>query len=387
MQQAQPAQPRPNTAPAQTGKPYQQGGNRKGPKGAWRQYDAPANKKPQTFPVRTLAIRKVFFEDIEDKQNDTMARLLKSQRVKIMKDTLEKFGIIERFEVSESDASVYATYTEKENANKAIDALKKEAKTLVDNIKVSLNSQNQPASLCPNFLRYSYTLVPTRIHQGNAKNLHNKVNSAPSGAGYKNVVANPRDQQPQPASIPSAYASVIAPSNGVEATAQTIVASEQGPKDKKPRKNKKPRVQVQHSSVVGETLQQAVEPIGVPVQNEQQRKQATENLMRDAEVAKLRNELQFYERQQVTVRSELDAEKERLQDRDARIISLSQDLSNINIEKERIEAQLNAEQSWRTKGHESIQKLEDESNHLHEQAVSVSHRLQILQNGSVSTKF
>lgn len=119
--------------------------------------------------------------------------MLKEQRLKILKDTLEKFGVVERFEVNGADNSVYAEFAQKEEANKAIDTLKKEYRTLTDSIRASLSAQKQPASLCPNFHRYHYSLVASRIPHGTAKAAHNKPNNAFGGASFKNVVANPKD--------------------------------------------------------------------------------------------------------------------------------------------------------------------------------------------------
>lgn len=325
----------------------QKGGNRQG-----------GNKKPQEVK-KTLFINKVFFDDLAENQNENMARHLKDQRIRIVKDTLTKFGALENFEYVEADNAIYATFEKKEGAIDAIDNLKKEdkCKAVLDSLKGLLASQKLPAAVCPNFLKYRYGL--TVRGNASAKNAYNKQQGGQQQV--KNVIATPKDQQPQPAAQP---APTPAPA------AQAPVAAEQPEKKKKERK---PKATPQAPAVV---------PQAAPVQTEQQRRQATEDLMREAEIAKLKNELQFYTKQQGAVRSELDAERERVKDRDQRILSLSQELDRVNLEKHRIETQLNAEQNWKKKGQESIAKLEDEFSHLQEQSQSVDHRLKALSSGS-----
>lgn len=325
----------------------QKGGNRQG-----------GNKKPQG-PNKTLFINKVFFDDLAENQSETMARHLKEQRIRIVRDTLSKFGALEHFEQSDADNAIYATFEKKEAAIDAIENLKKEdkCKALLDNIRDGLDKQKLPAALCPNFLKYRYGLTQ-RASAGNAKNSFKQQGSQQQ---VKNVIATPKDQQPQPAAQPAPT-----PAPAAQAPAQE-------PADKK-KKEKKPKTAPAQA--------QPAAPAPAPVQTEQQRRQATEDLMREAEIAKLKNELQFYTKQQGIVNQELVSEKERVKDRDQRIHSLTQELERVNAEKLRIETQLNAEQSWKKKGQESITKLEDEFQHLQEQSQHVDHRLKALASGS-----
>ena len=291
--------------------------------------------------------------------------------MRLLKDVLIRFGDVQQFEHNESENGVYVTYATREQAFNALDTLKNAEKTdeILNQIKAALAQKKIPVALCPNLHKYRFSLARQRDSAGIAKNAFNKQGQAAQDI-VKNVIATPRDQQPQPAAVtvPQPQPAAVAP-----------VAQEE--KKKKRSGYKKQNV----APVADVVAQQVAAPVQIsPAQTEQQRRQATEDLMREAEIAKLKGELQFFNKQQTAVRSELEAERERVKDRDVRIEGLAQELDRVNSEKKRIESQLQAEQTWKNKGQESISKLEDEFTHLLEQAQTVEHRLHQLSSGAVA---
>lgn len=346
-------QSRPQTAPAANGE-YQNGGDN----GAWQQPSRSSNgytskpkpqqprkggnaagKQPQqprqpSAPkdlsnVRTIYINKVFMRDLEQ---SGVGPQLKQQRINLLRDVLSQFGELESFEDQvESGNSVLVTYRDHETAVKALESLKNKEETegLMETAIAKLKKMSLPESVCPPLFKYRYGLATNNKKGPKTAYAQNKTVQA-----VKTVVAGQSPQTPQ--------------------------SPQEQPKQQAAKKEKKGKQT----------------PAPAPAAKHEEESVKVEYLTRKTEIARLQEEKAFFARQLTHVRSELEAERVRVGDRLLRITSLSQDLERVQLEKQRLETQLENENKWKKKGEESIAKLEDELRHLQTQQTEAEQRLQ-----------
>jgi len=311
-------------------------------------------KGKSTEGSRTIAITKVFSKDLEQGE---IGLKLKQHRVSSLKEVLASFGEIENFDNQvEQSAVVIVTFRTREAAEKAVATLrdKNEVENLMNQLRAKLDEQGISKSVCPNLMRYKYNFTTQREQKKGPKTAYPQPKQAQEQVQIKTVMANNQEVRPQ-----TAPAKQQSTANYIKAATTTGSA---------PASKKKPT------------------PSNTGVAESNERDPARmEYLTRETEIARLKEEQAFFARQQNAVRSELEAERVRVKDRDHRITTLAQDLERVNVEKHRLEQQLGAEQQWKRKGEESITKLEDELHHLQNQQQLVDSRLKTVAQKSNGT--
>jgi hypothetical protein len=294
----------------------------------------PIKKSTAKKDSKTVIISGILFNDLFSSNIDTnLAEKLKDQRIRLLRDMLYQFGDIESVEAhldSHDDNYMLVTFKSRDSAKTALQTLRSKDKLAeeMEKIRSKLAHQKQfPPNVCPELFKYSFGWYdyPVSSNRGGSK----KVTEP------KNVIANSA-QNPT-------------------ATAETAPRSTEK-KDKKKKQQKAQDV----TAVAAETEQKA---------NQKQQKstvsqQGSGDLQRQAEKAKLVEELKYLQNQQAHVASELEAEKKRAKERDERIERLSIELKRIREEEQALTNKLNAENTYRQDGELRIQKLNQELNHM-----------------------
>lgn len=247
---------------------------------------------------------------------------------------LHQFGDIESAEThldSQDDNYILVTFKSRDSAMAAFQTLKSTDKLAeeMDKIRSKLAHQKQfPPNVCPELFKYNFGWYdyPVRSSKGGYK----------KGTEPKNVIANSA-QNPT-------------------ATAETAPRSIEK-KDKK-KKQQKPQTTEAAAAAGAEQRGSQKQQKSTPSQ------QGSGDLQRQAEKAKLVEELRYLQNQQTHVASELEAEKKRAKERDERIERLSIELKRIREEEQALTNKLNAENTYRQDGELRIQKLNQELNHM-----------------------
>jgi len=106
-----------------------------------------------------------------------------------------------------------------------------------------------------------------------------------------------------------------------------------------------------------------------------EKKGNAEELRKEVEKAKIKDELSYLHEQQKKVRSELEAEKERCKSRDDRIKTVSDELNRVDQEKTRLQRNLLTEQKWKNEAEDRILKLQEELQHINQEEQGAENRL------------
>lgn len=327
-------------------------GSRRGPRG-----DKPLNKDS-----KTIYVGKVFTDDLDGSQ---IAEKLKEQRIKYLRDVLDQFGPIESFDPQVNDGYVLLTYDNHKSAEDALRTLKNrdEVDTILLRVQDKINQSKLPQAVCPDLHKYRYSWSDK---QAPARTT-GKGKAAPQLP--KTVVAKKvSDQQaPSPTTAQPTQQS------------QPQQAQQQKPK-KGPRKGKE-----QEEPVISQpAILQPPKPKKGQQQNVQQQAQVTtlspktqgaDDLQREAERARLTQDLHYLRQQQQHVSQELAAESDRCRARDERIQRLSEELNRVRQQEQFLESQLKAEQNWKQAAEERIVKLTEEVTHFIQEQKQVEKRL------------
>lgn len=332
----------------------QRGGQNQGPK-----HNAAGGEKKRN--TKTVFVAKIYMDDLEkyvifyhlnlvSTANENLSRVLKGQRIKFLRDTMATFGDIERVEYSEEQQNVNVTYVDRKSAIEALKVLKRKEKLeeFLDNIRLQLVQQKLPEACTPKLLLYRFGWADNVVAQKGPKNVYKQSNEAATTT-TTTTVANVVAQPPK---------NVVANAAAVVAQKQQPAAKPEAAEGKK--EKKKPKANKEKAEI--DTM------IEDAIMSEEQRRAATDTLRREAEIAKLKEDKNYLNKQQTAILQELGNERERVKDREARINVLLSDLDRVNQEKQRLEEQLSAEQSWKKKGEETITKLEDEMKHIDNQS-------------------
>jgi len=336
--------------------PKSRGGDRSGSSRGSR---GPRGDKPLNKDSKTIYVGKVFTDDLDGSQ---IAEKLKEQRIKYLRDVLDQFGPIESFDPQVNDGYVLLTYDNHKSAEDALRTLKnrEEVDTILLRVQDRINQSKLPQAVCPDLHKYRYSWSDKQAPARTA----GRGKAAPQLP--KTVVAKKvSDQQ--------------APSPTTAQPAQQQQAQQQKPK--KPRKGKEQEEQQEQAQP--QPTQQP-KPKKGQQQNIQQQAQVTalspktqgaDDLQREAERARLTQDLHYLRQQQQHVSQELAAESDRCRARDERIQRLSEELNRVRQQEQFLESQLKAEQNWKQAAEERILKLTEEVTHFIQEQKQVEKRL------------
>jgi len=321
-------------------------------------------ERPLNKDSKTIYIGKVFTDDLD---GSGIATKLKEQRIKYLRDVLDQFGPIESFDAQVNDGYVLLTYETHKAADDALKTLKNrdEVDTIIARVHDKLNQSKLPIAVCPDLHKYRYSWsdkqAPTRTRSAGAKN-------APQLP--KTVVAKKvSDQQ--------------APSPTTAQQPQQSQQQQQQPKAKKARKGKDQEEQeqapqpqqTQQQQPKKKSQQQNVQQQSQVVALSPKTQQGADDLQREAERARLTQDLHYLRQQQQHVSQELAAESDRCRARDERINRLSEELSRVRQQEQFLEGQLKAEQNWKQAAEDRIVKLTEEVSHFVQEQKQVEKRL------------
>jgi chromosome segregation ATPase len=325
-------------------------------RGSRRDGDRPSNKDS-----RTIYIGKVFTDDLE---GSSIADKLKEQRIKYLRDVLEQYGTIESFDAQVNEAYALVTYETHKAADDALRTLRnrEEVDTILDRVRGKLTQSKLPSAVCPELHRYKYNWSDKQS-SNRARTAGVKGNAQLP----KNVVAKKTSDQQVPSPT----------------TAQQPIAQQQqqAPKPKKSRKPKvdeeqaEPQPQQQQQPKPKKSQQQSVQQQAQANAVSPKTQQGADDLQREAERARLTQDLHYLRQQQQHVSQELAAESDRCRARDERINRLSEELSRVRAQEQFLEGQLKAEQNWKQAAEERIVKLTEEVNHFVQEQKQVEKRL------------
>lgn len=309
---------------------------------------------------KTIHIGRVFTDDLD---GSALSEKLKEQRIKYLRDVFEQFGVLESFEPQIGDNYVLLTFEKHTDAENALKALKnrEEVDALISRIEDKLAQSKLPKAVCPQLQKYRYSWSDRQ---------NNKVRSA-GGKGVnlqlpKTVVAKKASDQQQVSSP------TVPQQTGGQQQPQ-----QQQPKPKKERKPKADREDQQQAN----TQQSPAVKMSKKAQQQEQvnalspKQQGADDLQREAERARLTQDLQYLRQQQQHVTQELNAESDRCRARDERINRLSEELSRVRQQEQFLEGQLKAEQNWKQTAEERIAKLTEEVTHFVQEQKQVEKRL------------
>jgi chromosome segregation ATPase len=320
-----------------------------------RDGDRPLNKDS-----RTIYIGKVFTDDLE---GSSIADKLKEQRIKYLRDVLEQYGTIESFDAQINEAYALVTYETHKAADDALKTLRnrEEVDTILDRVRGKLTQSKLPSAVCPELHRYKYNWSD--------KQSSNRARTA----GVKGTVQLPKNVVAKKTSDQQAPSPTTAQ--------QPVAQQQQASKQKKPRKSKgdeeqaEPQPQQQQQPKPKKSQQQNVQQQAQANAVSPKTQQGADDLQREAERARLTQDLQYLRQQQQHVSQELSAESDRCRARDERINRLSEELSRVRAQEQFLEGQLNAEQNWKQAAEERIVKLTEEVNHFVQEQKQVEKRL------------
>jgi len=360
-----------NTKPT-TGAPSTRGGARGGAR-------AGGVQKPRTTTTtgapkqssRTVFVGRIFFDDLLASNISGLAEKLKDQRVRMLRDLFTSLGEVEAIETHVEDevGHMLITYVNREAAKNVMLYLRNKERLSeeMDKIKAKLSQQKQfPPNVCPELFKYRYDWSdkPAKsITSGNKKN-----------AGPKNVVAGQSAESSSQADSAEAKKSKKATKKAKQTTASAIAAAVSG---------EEPTTTVSGNKQAGKSTatnnkskQQATssQTVAPPKQ------QVARDLQRQAEMAKLTEELNYLQNQQSHVANEVDAERKRAKERDNRIVRLSAELSRVREEEQALTTKLNAEQTYKADGDSRIQKLNQELSHMKAEEQVVLQKIQSINN-------
>lgn len=317
-----------------------------------------------TKDSKTIYVGKVFTDDLD---GSTIAEKLKEQRIKYLRDVLEQYGPIESFDAQLNDAYALVTFETHKAAEDALKALRnrEEVELILERVESKILQNKLPTAVVPNLLRYKYSWSdkqsPSRTRSAGAKGT----------SGPKNVVAKKTTDQ------------VASPTTVQPAQPQTQPQAKPK-KERKPKQEEQPEP-VQQQPKQKKTQQQAVQQ---QVSVLSPKTQGADDLQREAERARLTQDLIYLRQQQQHVSQELSAESDRCRARDERINRLSEELSRVRQSEQFLESQLKAEQNWKQAAEDRIVKLTEEVNHfvqeqkqVEKRLTTVSQQLNAAQNG------
>ena len=328
--------------------------------------DRPFNNNKDS---KTIYIGKVYTDDLD---GSVISDKLKDQRIKFLRDAMDTFGPIESFEAPYDEGFVLLSYETHQQAANALSALKDENKVedILDRLREKIAQSKLPTAITPNLHKYRYSWsdrpAPSRTARAGTKS---------SSALPKNVVATKKPTDNASPSTPQAQ------------------QQPQQTQQPKPKKERKPKTQDEQPQQEQQTQQPK------PKKNQQQSvqqqsqvsalspktQQGADDLQREAERARLSQDLVYMRQQQQHVSQELTAESDRCRARDERINRLSEELNRVKQQEQFLEGQLKAEQKWKTDAEERIAKLTEEVTHFVHEQKQVEKRLSTVEqqlNGS-----
>jgi len=326
----------------------------------------PRNDRPSNKDSKTLYIGKVFTDDLD---GSVISEKLKDQRIKYLREVLDQFGAIDSFDAPSGEGYVLLSYDNHQAAENALRTLKNpdEVDIILARIKDKINQSKLPTAVTPNLHKYRYSWSDK---QAPSRNTRGK--NAPQLP--KTVVATKKTTD---TNSPS-------PSTPQQPAQQQQTQQQQQAKPKKERKAK-PQQEEQQTAQQQEQPQQQAKPKKTQQQNVQQQQQTAalspktqqgaDDLQREAERARLAQDLVYLSQQQQHVSQELNAESDRCRARDERINRLSEELNRVRQQEQFLEGQLKAEQKWKTDAEERIAKLTEEISHFVQEEKQVRQRL------------
>jgi len=303
-------------------------------------------KKKKTS--KTLFIGKIFMEDIS--RTDVSAQLIE-HRVNYLMSVLEKYGEVEHYQNNiEANNYVLVTYKTRETAERVLKKLrsKTEMENLMEQIKVQLGKNKIPASVCPNLVRYKFDWSDKPARASITKN------------AYSGKKVPQKDEETKEVA------------NGTEKPKTTTVKKVKKPKKKYQKKDEEPEHQEEEKVVEPE---KKVEEPKILKKVEEKRTVDAENLRREADKAKLKDELEYLSKQLKNVEAEINAENKRCKDRDVRIQNLEEDLRRVDQAKSRLERQLANERNWKKLNQDTVSQLQRELEHIRQEQQSANLRL------------
>jgi hypothetical protein len=330
--------------------------------------NAPQKRNVQKQTSKTVFVGRIFFDDLYTQSISTsLADKLKDQRVRLLKEVFTQFGDIEAVEAhfnNDDNNFMLVTYENRESAVAALASLKSKDKVNeeMDNLRSRLDKQKQfPPNVCPELYKYRYDWSDKpAISAKSNKNNKNFPKTVIAGTNPLQAV-----QTQQVTTISSAPQT-----NATNATNAT------NGKNKKAKKDKK----TDEVPVVVEKV--------VPAKKEKpiKRHQGSGDLQREAEKAKLKEEAKYLQNQQTHVSNEIQAEKTRAKERDARIIRLSTELQRIREEEQALQNKLNAETNYRSDAEHRIQKLREELSHMHQEEQIVNQKMSVFEQQELTAQ-
>lgn len=323
------------------------GGSRGGSGGKRRDFSKQNSK--------TVFVGRIFFDDLYTNNITTsLADKLKDQRIRLLKEVFASFGTVEAIEShfnTDDNSYMLVTYETTEDAKNAYQTMRSKDKVAeeMDKIRGRLSQQKQfPPNVCPELFEYRYDMSDK---PANAKS-----------AGKKNLPKT-----------------VIAGANPLQAVQQTVTANAQPQEQatqQQPAKNnnKKARKDKKNEEEASEKPAPKKEQKQPP-----KKQQGSGDLQREAEKAKLKEELKYLQNQQTHVSQEIAAEKSRAKERDERILKLSTELARVREEEQMLQNKLNAENNYRSDAEHRIQKLREELSHMHQEEQLVKQKMSIFE--------
>jgi len=334
----------------------ERGDRREGSRRGRRDGDRPVNKDS-----KTIYVGKVFTDDLD---GSSIAEKLKEQRIKYLRDVLEQYGAIESFDAQVSEAYALVTYETHKSAEDALKALRNrdEIDGILKRVEDKITQSKLPVAVVPQLHKYKYNWSDKQ-----SSNRTRSVGVKGNAQLPKNVVAKKTSDQQVPSPTAAQQTTTQQPSKPkktrkpkVEQEEQAEVQTQQAPKAKK----------TQQQSVQQQSQVNAVSP---------KTQQGADDLQREAERARLAQDLIYLKQQQQHVSQEISAESDRCRARDERINRLSEDLNRVRQQEQFLEGQLKAEQKWKTDADERISKLTEEINHFTQEEKQVEKRLRAVE--------
>lgn len=329
--------------------------------------------------TKTLFIGKIYNDGMGNSQ---VSGVLQQHRIKCLKGVLESYGDVEHFSDNiENQGYVLVTYKTRDMAEYALRKLKNknENEDIMGRIKEQLRKQKISDTVCPNLTRYRYDWSDKQsksvknaysmkkvtyqskdtVHKKSSHNQHDKVNGGGSGSGKTDKSGKKTKKKKKPKQ------KKYKKKEEVDETNNSSSNSNSG-------KVKK-----------GTSQQQQHKEQQEKVEKKEQKVIDAEDLRREADKAKLKDELSYLATQLQHLEEEISAENKRCRDRDERINKLTEELKRVDLTKNRLERQLSNERRWKKLNQDSLAQLKQELEHLHQEQQSA--RLRLNQSDSSST--
>jgi hypothetical protein len=330
-----------------------------------RSRGGPRGERPLNKDSKTIYIGKVFTDDLD---GSPISEKLKEQRIKYLRDVLEQFGPIESFDAQVNDGYVLLTYESHKSAEDALKTLKNrdEVDQILNRIQEKIYQNKLPTAVTPDLHKYRYSWsdkqTPSRTSRGKsavqlpktvvAKKVSDQQAPSPTTA---QATQQPQQQTQQPKAKKDRK-----PKNEEQEQTQPLQQTQQQ-QNQQPKSKKSQQQNVQQQGQVN-----AMSP---------KTQQGADDLQREAERARLSQDLVYLRQQQQHVSQELNAESDRCRARDERINRLSEELNRVRQQEQFLEGQLKAEQKWKADAEERIAKLTEEVNHFVQEQKQVEKRL------------